>query len=601
MAIRFSDLLLAQYESRNQEQISPWKLSGVVSLTITTCLILLNSTGLFQILEWAILDQYFHLRPAEEIDSRFLVITVDEPDISEFKQWPLSDEVLAEILTQISQYQPSVIGLDLYRDFPVPSSQETLAAVSQNTPELEEIFKNTPNLIGVEKIGNKSVPPPPILAELDQVAMADVVMDDDGTVRRALLSANVGRELRWALGTAVALYYLEQKGITLETHPSSNKAQLGAVSFPRLKPDGGGYANVDTTGYQILLNFRGPDDAFESVSVTDVWEGRLSAEQVRDRIVLIGSIAPSLNDFVYTPYNTSALTQASQSPGVAIHTHIASQIVSAVLDERSLIRSWPAVVEWGWAFLWCTLGSGIILIPLWYGHNGLTVFVSIGTRILGLSAVLLTLNFLLFLNGWWVPSLPSLIGLATSAVAILTTKNSRLIKDAYIDGLTNVLNRRAFNQKLFEAQKTVEELAIVLCDIDYFKDFNDFYGHPAGDECLRQVAKSIQQAVRSQDLVARYGGEEFAVILQDVSQEKAREIAERMRQKVESCQISHEASQVSPYVTISCGVATRSAGNNSPLAQILIQADQALYRAKRSGRNRVMFLRNSDSASSNQG
>ena len=586
MAIRFSDLLLEVWQDGIKKTISPWKLSLIVSLAVTACLALLNSTGCFQILEWVIFDQYFRLRSAEETDSRLLIITIDEPDIARLQQWPLSDENLAKVLTQVDRYDPRVIGLDIYRDFPIPPG----------TAALEKVFRNTPNLIGVEKLGNTPVESSPILAEQDQVAMADIVMDNDGTVRRALLSARVGNEVRYTLGAALALQYLRKEEITLETVSSSNLSRLGAVKFPPLQSNDGAYVNADIRGHQLLLNFRGPDNAFDVISITDVLEGRLPEELVRDRIILIGSIAPSLNDFVYTPYNTSTITQTTQSPGVTIHAHIASQILSAVLDGRSLIQTWPTSAEWGWTFLWCSLGSGIILIPIWRGHNSLISLVSTGIPILSLSAALMMINGLWFLNGWWIPSIPAALGLIISATVSLTAKNSKLVKDAYIDGLTNLLNRRAFNQQIIEAQKQPKELAIILCDIDYFKDFNDFYGHPAGDSCLRQVAQAIQQAVRSQDLVARYGGEEFAVILQNISNEKAYEIAQRMLGKVQSCQIPHAASKVSSYVSISCGVATRLSSSKSPLSQILLRADQALYKAKRAGRNRVELSEQSESA-----
>ena len=166
----------------------------------------------------------------------------------------------------------------------------------------------------------------------------------------------------------------------------------------------------------------------------------------------------------------------------------------------------------------------------------------------------------------------------------------KLIQDAYVDGLTKVLNRRAFNQHMADAQRQTKDLAVILCDVDCFKGFNDFYGHPMGDDCLQKVAKAIQQAVRPQDIVARYGGEEFAVILQSVSVEKACDAAERMREKVQNLQIPHAKSTASPYVSISCGVAVRLEHSNTPLPQILLQADKSLYQAKRTGRNKVACL-----------
>ena len=579
MAIRFSDLLFfKQWQSSHQSSSSPEVVAFTISLVVTACMLLLNSTGCFQVMEWLLFDQYFRLRPiTEKTDTRLLLVTIDEPDLFRLQQWPLSDQKLADALNQINQYNPRAIGLDIYRDF----------SISPGTADLEKVFRNTPNLYGVEKVGGKPVASPPSLAERGQVAMADIVMDEDGKVRRALLSVSHGGKVRFTLGTIVALHYLEQEGIVLDNVSGTDVARLGEVSFPRLQKNEGGYTHADNRGYQVLLNFRGPDSLFETVSITDILENRVSADLIRDRIVLIGSIAPSLNDFVYTPYGTSQLAGTTQSPGVAIHAHTASQIVSAVLDGRPLLRTWPTIAEWGWGFLWCSLSCRLILIPRSSKSSGLKTFLSLMIPTLGLSTSLLIVNGLCFFNSWWVPSIPALLGIVTSATVGLTTRNLKLIQDAYVDGLTKVLNRRAFNQHMADAQRQPKDLAIILCDVDYFKGFNDFYGHPAGDDCLQKVAKAIQQAVRPQDVVARYGGEEFTVILRSVSIEKAGEVAERMRQKVQACQIPHAKSKVSPYVSISCGVAIRLADSNHPPTQILLQADKALYQAKRSGRNRI--------------
>ncbi|PSN18595.1 diguanylate cyclase [filamentous cyanobacterium CCP5] len=582
MAVRFSDLLLDQSGSGKRKPIDPWHLSIGLSLLVTACLILLNSTGFFQILEWTILDQFFRLRSNEQADPRITLVTIDESDISTLQEWPLSDENLAKLLTKINQYEPRVIGLDIYRNFSVAPGKE----------KLESVFRDTPNLIGVEKVGHTPVPPPPLLDELGRVAMADILIDDDAKVRRALLAVSLDGEVKWTLGTASALYYLEQEGISLDERNSV--ARLGDVSFPRFEANDGGYVNADDTGYQLLLNYRGPDNAFNMVSITDVINGEVSEADLRDRIVFIGSIAPSLNDFLYTPYGKSTITGTTQSPGVAIHAHIASQIVSAVLDRRSLIRTWTAAGEWAWIFLWCALGSGFILIPRFQGRKDLTAVALMALPVLGLGTILIVISGLLFLSSWWVPTTPALLGLIVSSTASLTLSNLKLIKDAYLDELTNVFNRRAFNQKIAEIQSQPKAIAIILCDVDFFKGFNDRYGHPAGDECLRKVAKAIEQAVRSQDVVARYGGEEFAVILPNVSQETAREIAQRMCEKVQGCEIPHADSKVSPYVSISCGVAIRAADVDSSMAQILIKADKALYQAKRLGRNRVSLSGQAD-------
>jgi diguanylate cyclase (GGDEF)-like protein len=163
------------------------------------------------------------------------------------------------------------------------------------------------------------------------------------------------------------------------------------------------------------------------------------------------------------------------------------------------------------------------------------------------------------------------------------------------DPLTGTKNRRVFDEhlELLWQQAIVNEraLAIVLIDIDHFKAYNDFYGHQAGDLALRQVAQTIQKLIRRPlDILTRYGGEEFAAILYDVDGEEAREVADRIRAVVGELNIEHRASGPFSRVTISIGVAAlRPTAERSPCGALQL-ADQALYEAKRQGRNRVEFM-----------
>ena len=167
---------------------------------------------------------------------------------------------------------------------------------------------------------------------------------------------------------------------------------------------------------------------------------------------------------------------------------------------------------------------------------------------------------------------------------------------AMTDGLTGVLNRRAFDEALArEWTHTVQtsgQMSLLLLDIDHFKDFNDTYGHQAGDDCLRVVAVAIRNALgRPTDLLARYGGEEFAVILPDVEASGAVEVAGRIRQAIADVKIPHLKNQTGGgKVTASVGAATalsRSGGTIRMPEGLLLAADAALYKAKRNGRNRV--------------
>ncbi|WP_448562996.1 diguanylate cyclase domain-containing protein [Trichothermofontia sp.] len=165
---------------------------------------------------------------------------------------------------------------------------------------------------------------------------------------------------------------------------------------------------------------------------------------------------------------------------------------------------------------------------------------------------------------------------------------------ASLDGLTQIANRRQFDETLKrEWHRAIREkqwLTLLLCDVDYFKLYNDYYGHPAGDECLKKIAQTLQTCVqRSSDLVARYGGEEFAIILPNTSYQGAQTIALKMHQRIQALGLAHAASLVSPLVTISVGGACYIPTPKTPLAALLKAADRSLYQAKQQGRNRTIL------------
>jgi diguanylate cyclase (GGDEF)-like protein len=172
----------------------------------------------------------------------------------------------------------------------------------------------------------------------------------------------------------------------------------------------------------------------------------------------------------------------------------------------------------------------------------------------------------------------------------LAEANSRLEVLSITDALTGVANRRRFAEVLASewdrAQTTGRPIGIVLMDIDHFKRYNDRYGHPAGDECLRQVATILDGAVRGTDLLCRYGGEEFAVILRDVDDDGAACISERFRAAVADAPQDH-VDHPDGNVTISIGAATGIPSASLTAEELIARADAALYRSKEHGRNQV--------------
>lgn len=161
---------------------------------------------------------------------------------------------------------------------------------------------------------------------------------------------------------------------------------------------------------------------------------------------------------------------------------------------------------------------------------------------------------------------------------------------SYLDGLTGVANRRMFDNRLqvewSNAQRTGQPLSLILLDIDYFKEYNDHYGHIQGDDCLKSVGQALSgAAVRPRDLMARYGGEEFVLLLPETDAQAAAQVAERCRQLIREQNIQHAHSQVGPLLTLSLGVGTLTPGPLDQPQAFIETVDRLLYKAKHQGRN----------------
>lgn len=186
-----------------------------------------------------------------------------------------------------------------------------------------------------------------------------------------------------------------------------------------------------------------------------------------------------------------------------------------------------------------------------------------------------------------------LVQLVLERTRQLEEANQNLQRLSYLDGLTGISNRRQFEEILGvewrRACRSSVPLSLIMIDIDYFKSYNDTYGHQRGDDCLKRVAEALNDSLkRAGDMVARYGGEEFAVILPEVNAKEAAEMAEILRECVEALEIPHETPS-GCVLTISVGVATVYPEKDMSVISLLSSADQALYRAKYEGRNQVLI------------
>ena len=174
-------------------------------------------------------------------------------------------------------------------------------------------------------------------------------------------------------------------------------------------------------------------------------------------------------------------------------------------------------------------------------------------------------------------------------------KNDMLEKLSMYDGLTNIRNRRFFDEtfeKTFsEIKRDKKSLAVLMIDIDFFKPYNDNYGHGQGDETLRKVAKALEKTIkRASDFVARYGGEEFVILLKDINKDGVEAVANNLLNAVRELKITHEFSKIENYVTVSIGASFYNSSSDITKLELLLKADETLYNVKNSGRNNFAIL-----------
>jgi adenylate cyclase len=357
--------------------------------------------GNLEFLELPAYDWFVRLLPGTSIqDPRITVVRVSEKDILSIGRWPLTDEILAQALTALLQETPRAIGLDMFRDIPVPPGTDLLNAVlSQN-----------PNIIVTMKFGEGGVRPPPVLKGTEQVSFNDILVDPGGVVRRGILFLDDGDSVAYSFALRLALLYLQAQGIVPE--PDERNPQhlrLGKVTFKPFEENDGGYVKADARGYQFFLDYQGPATPFRSYSFTDLLSGRVPPKAVTDRIVLIGVTAQSVKDFFFTPYSRG-FSEAQQVPGVNLHGLMVSQLLRAGLEGVRPLATLTEKQETLWILFWCLLG-GILGLK---SHSAwrFSLLGSAGALLIGLSA------YGAFLNRWWIPLAPPALAFLLSAALV---------------------------------------------------------------------------------------------------------------------------------------------------------------------------------------
>ena len=454
-----------------------WQLETLLLGTgVAGLVVIAGSLGLIRLLEWTVIDQLFHLRPAAPPDRRIVIVTIGEDDIHFAGDWPMSDRLMAELVSEIAADQPRTIGLDIYRDIPVEPGHD----------ELRAVWQATPGLIGVEKVGLPTIAPPPFLNRLKgQVAAVDLLLDGDSSVRRGVVSLQ-GQE---GLGTRLALEYLKADGIELRAIDEARFIYgLGQAVFQPIRPGANGYRSAELGGYQILIDYRGNwYENFQRISMQAVLTGAFPEGFFRDRIVLIGAEAPSLNDFYPTPIGNAWLDPGRPVPGVAIHAYIASQMVAAALDGRPVLTPLPAWMGilwiWGWALGSAAIGRQFVRARWWSGMGLLLLPVAICAIAYGS-----------FLQGWTIPIFrPALAAIMAASGSISVAFWERL-QQSYrkLEDYNQTLEARV-QQRTQQLAATNAELAMANAAITELN--NQLQGENVRLVAELSVAQTIQKMV----------------------------------------------------------------------------------------------------------
>lgn len=352
----------------------------------------LRSIGILQNLELATYDLMLWTQSiALPVDQRISMVWITDEDQRAWG-WPLPDEHLASLLQIILAQDPVAIGLDLYRDLPVPRIK------GSGYEYLMHVYRNYNNVIGIKKFESQGVhvDPPPVLRDKQfQVGFNDIPADPHAILRRGLLY--IGDEqgnTSYFYGLILALHYLGPLGIGMKPHPDNERGTiLGETELIPIDKNFGGYVDGDMDGFQIMLNYPGAPGKFNSISVTRVLLGEFDPNIFKDKIVIIGANAEATPDFLYTPFGYLSHFD-NRVPGASVHAFFISQLLRMGMGVSKPLETWNEAEEILWIWLWGILGAAVCL----WARSILRFSLSL----IGGLMLLAFFCYLAFINNFWI-------------------------------------------------------------------------------------------------------------------------------------------------------------------------------------------------------
>ena len=537
----------------------------LIALGVVLAVLGIRQMGALQALELKAFDSMVCYRATPTELPEVVVVGITEADIRNHNQWPLRDNTVAELLERLQTYQPAAIGLDIYRDIEYPPGHDRLH--QQLGAE---------NVYGIYDVGlnREQNSPPPASMDPDRTGFADFVADADGVIRRSFLFAALEPEEYYSFGLRLSLHVLRKRYGPEVFQKSWDQLTIAGTPFPRLVPDTGSYQNEDTSGYQVMLQYRTHSSAIRQVSLTEVLDDQVEPKWFKDRVVLIGTVASSVNDIFLTPLNTQSQSEL-ETPGVLIHAQAVSQILSVVRGDYALIWWWAQGQEILWIWGWCLMGGALV----WYIQRFILLLLSSAIAL----AALVGTGWLLFSYGGWIPIIPAVLGFV---ITISSTIAYQIFYRTFYDPLTSLPNRlsglRRLQGYLNQRNTFNPMLALLLIDLDLFKSINESLGVSVADRLLQTVAERIVRQMPDA-FAARVSGDRFAVILPTVDHSQAAVDRSICLQKTLKRAIHIDGQPIN--TTASIGVALHPKGQGYGAHDLLQDAYRALGKAKSRGRD----------------
>jgi len=448
--------------SRIEQILVGLTLSSLIFFAVLT----LRNSGQLQPFDFIAYDSFVKLSINDQPSSSPIsIVAITEADIQHIQRWPITDQMLVTLLEKLLSFQPIAIGVDIYRDLPVPPG----------TAKLTQLLEKHPSLVMIERFGDghtHRISPPPVLQSTDQVGFSDIPIDQDGIVRRGLLFLDDYQAApHYALSLRLALRYLAEQNIFAQPDPQSpDFLKLGHTTYVPFEKNDGAYINADASGYQYWLNFKTQNQTFQRYTLQQILHEDVPSAAFQDKIVLIGVISDSVKDDFFTPLDRS-ISNFQSTPGVLLHALMTHQLIeSALFDQPTL----SPVSEWGeqiWIIFWCLFALTMSFYTATWWQFMLAS--SVGTLIL------LSTAFTSYLAGFWLPVASAMLAwfgtlLPVTAYVLALEKGQRkLLMDIFSRHVSKDIAQEIWRQRkryIKGRRLTAHKMTVTVL----FSDLEDF-------------------------------------------------------------------------------------------------------------------------------